>query len=114
MTVTWPVPALALLLAAAPVSAEPSARQAPAQSQTDATNFDRLFARAMELHQAGDLLGAIDAYKAALAIQPDRGDAHSNLGAAYAKLGQFNDAVNEYDAALKFDQGNTQIRMNLA
>src|SRR5215471_19905969 len=105
MTVKWPALALALLLAAAP---------ARGQTQPNSQDFDRLFARAMELHQAGDLLGAIDAYKAALAIQPDRGDAHSNLGAAYAKLGQFNDAVNEYDAALKFDQGNTQIRMNLA
>jgi len=95
MTVKWPVLALALLL-------------------FSGQDFDRLFARAMELHQAGDLLGAIEAYKAALAVQPDRGDAHSNLGAAYAKLGQFDDAVKEYDAALKLDPGNTQIRMNLA
>ena len=102
MTVKWPVFVLALLFASA-------FTDGPA-----AQDFDRLFARAMELHQAGDLLGAIDAYKAALAIQPDRGDVHSNLGAAYAKLGQFDDAVKEYDAALKLDPGNTQIRMNLA
>jgi tetratricopeptide (TPR) repeat protein len=68
----------------------------------------------MELHQAGDLLGAIDTYKAALALQPDRADALSNLGAAYAKLGQYDDAVTQYDAALKTDPANTQIRMNLA
>ena len=81
---TWPVLALALLLAAAP---------ARGQSQLNSPDFDRLLARAMELHQAGDLLGAVDAYKAALTIQPDRADALSNLGAAYAKLGQFDDAV---------------------
>jgi tetratricopeptide (TPR) repeat protein len=104
MTVKWPVLVLALLFAAAPVRAQSSS----------GSDFDRLFARAMELHQAGDLLGAIDAYKAALSIQPDRGDVHSNLGAAYAKLGQFDDAVKEYDAALKVDPANTQIRMNLA
>ena len=68
----------------------------------------------MEMHQAGDLLGAVDAYKAALAIAPDRADACSNLGAAYARLGQFDDAVKQYEAALKLDPDNTQIRMNLA
>src|SRR5262245_10988014 len=96
MTVTWPVLALVFLL------------------QAQQPDFDRLFARGMELHQAGDLLGAIDAYKAALAIAPDRADALSNLGAAYAKLGQYDDAVKEHDAALKVDPANTQIRLNLA
>src|SRR6516225_12349618 len=105
MTVKWPVLALVLQLAAASVRS---------QSQPNSQDFDRLFLRAMELQQAGDLFGAIEAYKSALAIQPDRGDAHSNLGAAYAKLGQFDDAVKEYDAALKVDPSNTQIRMNLA
>src|SRR5262245_47798296 len=96
MTVTWPVLALVFLL------------------QAQQPDFDRLFARAMELHQAGDLLGAIDTYKAALTLSPDRADALSNLGAAYAKLGQYDDAVKEYDAALKVDPANTQIRLNLA
>jgi tetratricopeptide (TPR) repeat protein len=105
MTVKWPVLALVMLLAAS---------SAFAQSQPDSKEFDRLLARAMELHQAGDLLGAIDFYKSALAIQPDRGDALSNLGAAYARLGQYDDAVKQYDAALKADPENTQIRMNLA
>jgi Flp pilus assembly protein TadD len=84
MTVKWPVLALALLLAATP---------ARAQSTPDSKDVDRLLARGMELHQAGDLLGAVDAYKAALAIAPERADVLSNLGAAYAKLGQFDDAV---------------------
>ena len=68
----------------------------------------------MELHQHGDLLGDVENYKEALALAPDRADALSNLGAAYARLGQFDDAVKQYDAALKSDQSNTQIRMNLA
>ena len=130
MTVKWPVFALALLLASATpkgwapafarasarqaFSAAPSAQQAATQSPRDPKDFERLLARAMELHQAGDLLGAIDFYKEALAISPDRADALSNLGAAYAKLGQYDDAVKQYDAALKADPDNTQIRMNLA
>ncbi|PYR71558.1 MAG: hypothetical protein DMF86_25640 [Acidobacteria bacterium] len=64
-----------------------------------AQDFDRLFAHALELQQAGDLLGAIDTYKAALAITPDRADALSNLGAAYVRLGQFDDGIRQYEAA---------------
>src|SRR6185436_14037671 len=101
-------------LASASPFADASAGQAAAQSSPDAKDADRLLVRAMELHQAGDLLGAIESYKAVLSIAPDRADALSNLGAAYAKLGQFDDAVKQYDAALKADPDSTQIRLNLA
>jgi tetratricopeptide (TPR) repeat protein len=80
----------------------------------DTQAFERLFARAMELHQAGDILGAVDTYKAALAILPDRADALSNLGAAYVKLGQYDDAVAQYEAALKADPMSNPVRLNLA
>ena len=110
MTVKGPGLVLFLLLAAVFASADASARQAPPA----APDFERLLARAMELHQAGDLLGAIENYREALTLLPDRADALSNLGAAYAKLGQYDDAVKQYDAALKSDPSNTQIRMNLA
>jgi tetratricopeptide (TPR) repeat protein len=86
---------------------------APAQAQ-NAQDFARLFDRALELQQAGDLLGAIDTYKAALAIIPDRADALSNLGAAYVRLGQYDDGIRQYEAALKSDPTNTAVRMNLA
>ena len=76
-----------------------------AQAQT-AQDADRLFARGLELHQAGDILGAIDAYKAALAIAPTRADALSNLGAAYVRLGQYDDAIKQYEAALQADALN--------
>jgi tetratricopeptide (TPR) repeat protein len=85
------------------------------RSQTaSAPDFDQLFARAIELHKAGDILGAIDTYKAALAIVPDRVDALSNLGAAYVRLGQFDDAIAQYEAALKADGLNQTVRLNLA
>jgi len=79
-----------------------------------APEFDRLFARALELQQAGDLLGAIDNYKSALAIAPDRADALSNLGAAYVRLGQYEDGIRQYENALKIDPVNTTVRLNLA
>ena len=75
---------------------------------------DRLVMRAIELHKAGDLLGAIDTYKAALTISPDRPDALSNLGAAFVRLGQFDDAIKQYEEALKLDGMNAGVRLNLA
>jgi tetratricopeptide (TPR) repeat protein len=87
-----------------------SARPVGAQNAQD---FDRLLARAIELHNAGDVLGAIESYTAALAIFPDRADALSNLGAAYVRLGQYDDAIRQYEAALKADPVNTAIRLNL-
>ena len=80
----------------------------------NAQDFARLLDRAIALQQAGDLLGAIDTYKAALAIDPERADALSNLGAAYVRLGQYDDGIRQYEAALKTDPGNATVRMNLA
>lgn len=88
---------------------------APAWAQAqNAQNFERLFNRALELQQAGDTLGAVDTYKAALAILPDRADALSNLGAAYVTLGQFDDAIAQYEAALKADPNSSAARLNLS
>lgn len=97
-------PLLALLLATLPAAAR-------GQNPQD---VERLFERGLELQNAGDILGAIDAYKAALAIEPGRADALSNLGAAYVRLGQFEDAIAQYEAALKADPVNSAIRLNLA
>lgn len=94
------------LLAAAPVRAQSSA--------AGPEEFERLFARAVELHQAGDLLGAIDNYNTALTIIPDRADALSNLGAAYVRLGQYDDGIKKYEAALAVEPANNSIRLNLA
>ncbi len=95
---------LAVLLTAGP---------AGAQNQTEA-DFERLFARAVALHQDGDMLGAIDTYKSALAISPGQPDALSNLGAAYVRLGQYDDAIAQYEAALEADPDGQAIRLNLA
>ena len=102
---------LCISLALLFLSAAAARAQAPAATSAD---FDRLLGRAMELHKAGDLLGAIDTYKAALAIDPARADALSNLGAAYVRLGQFDDAIKQYEEALKHDGMNSAVRLNLA
>src|SRR6266542_250014 len=97
---------LLLLLAAIPSRAEPQ-RAGP-------QDFDRLFARALELQQSGDLMGAIDNYKSALTILPDRADALSNLGAAYVRLGQYEDGIKQYEAALHADPTGMTVRLNRA
>jgi tetratricopeptide (TPR) repeat protein len=86
----------------------------PLFGQSRADDFDRVFLRALEMQKAGDLIGAIDAYKTALSIDATRVDALSNLGAAYVHLGQFDDAIAQYDAALKIEPSNATVRLNLA
>jgi tetratricopeptide (TPR) repeat protein len=95
---------LGILVGALPVSAQPP----------DAREFDTLVARAVQLHEAGDMLGAIDAYAAALRIQPEHAGVRSNLGAAYVKLGKFDDAIEQYRSALRSDPSNATVRFNLA
>ncbi len=75
---------------------------------------EELFARGVQLHQAGDILGAIQAYQDALAKEPGRIDARSNLGAAYVHLGRYADAIEQYRKALALDPDNTRVRFNLA
>jgi tetratricopeptide (TPR) repeat protein len=97
---------LPLLLALTPVSVRAQSQAAP--------TYEQLFNRALELQQAGDTLGAIDTYKAALTLMPDRADALTNLGAAYVRLGQYDDAIKQYEAALKAEPDSSAARLNLA
>ncbi|HJQ30750.1 MAG TPA: tetratricopeptide repeat protein [Pyrinomonadaceae bacterium] len=82
-----------------------------AQAQAD---VERAFERATELHQSGDLEGAIRGYQAILATHPNRPDVRSNLGAAYSRLGRYEEAIGQYKQALALDAGNQAIRFNLA
>jgi tetratricopeptide (TPR) repeat protein len=69
---------------------------------------------AIELHQAGDVDGAIREYRAYLKQVPDSVMARSNLGAALSRLGRYEEAIAEYSHALKKEPGNLPIRVNLA
>ena len=83
-------------------------------SQVHSAYPEQIFSRAVELHQAGDIQGAIREYEAFLAIRPQRVDARSNLGAAYSKLGRYEQATVEYQRALAIEPGNATIRFNLS
>ena len=84
----------------------------PATAQDSAV--DREFERATQLHQSGDLQGAVRAYLAILETHPARVDVRSNLGAAYSALGRYEDAIDQYKRALVIESGNYAIRFNLA
>jgi tetratricopeptide (TPR) repeat protein len=99
---------ICLLFTFALLSAQPLQAQS---SEADAAQ--RMFEHGVEMQQAGDYIGAIDAYKTVLSIDPKRLDAMSNMGAAYVHLGQFDDGIAQYKAALALDPQNLQVRLNL-
>ncbi len=85
-----------------------------ASAQSRSGDVDRAFAEATRLHESGDLEAAIKAYQAILASRPERADVRSNLGAAFARLGRYQEAVEQYQRALLVDRRNHTIRFNLA
>jgi tetratricopeptide (TPR) repeat protein len=67
------------------------------------------------LHQAGDLQGAIRAYQDCIAAEPNRVEARSNLGAVFSKLGRYQDAIDQYQTALRLAPRDLapRLRFNL-
>jgi tetratricopeptide (TPR) repeat protein len=86
---------------------------AVAPSAAEDADVEALFARAVGLHQGGDLAGAAALYERVLEAQPRVAQVRSNLGAAYAGLGRFDDAVVQYRLALEVED-DAAIRQNLA
>ena len=109
---------LVVLLAAlvAPAAAQGPPQLPPGQGPIipKAPDADTILAQAVQLHQAGDLVGAITNYEAYLKTEPNNAGVRSNLGAAYVRLGRLADGVTEYRKALAIDPGNPTFRFNLA
>ena len=75
---------------------------------------DAILRHAVDLHQAGDIPGAIAEYRVYLKQSPKSVMARSNLGAALSKSGQYEDAIVEYRQALDLEPRNLPVRVNLA
>jgi tetratricopeptide (TPR) repeat protein len=69
---------------------------------------------AISKQRAGDLSGAAAEYREFLKIHPEATAIHSNLGAALAGLGRFEEAIGEYRMALKQSPSFPGARLNLA
>lgn len=72
-----------------------------------------LVQKAQEAHRAGDMATAIRLYREFLKDHPEVAEIRSNLGAALARDGQFEAAIQEYREALK-KLPSPGIRLNLA
>lgn len=99
---SWQAKAPALLLLGVAMAAQ----QTPAAED--------LLRHAIQLHQSGDVSGAIPEYRAYLKQVPSNVMARSNLGASLAHAGRYEEAIVEYQQALQAQPGNAPVRLNLA
>lgn len=83
-------------------------------AQSRSAEAEQAFAAATRQHEQGDLEGAIRGYQSVLRQFPNSVDVMSNLGAAFAGLGRYEDAIAQYTRALGIAGDNPTIRFNLA
>jgi tetratricopeptide (TPR) repeat protein len=78
-----------------------------------AADADALFAAALELEDAGRLQGAAEVYARALAAAPDDPAMHFNLGNVLFGLGEHEESLASYQAALRCDEEYAEAWNNL-
>ena len=69
--------------------------------------------RGAELEKAGDLRGALEKYRAALALLPEHVGIRVNLAAALLKVGNWEEGISQMREALRREPGNTKIQKAL-
>jgi tetratricopeptide (TPR) repeat protein len=85
----------------------------PVASAQSARSPQELLKEAISLHQAGKLDQAIEDYRQVLQQYPDMAEVRSDLGAALAGAGRYEEAIGEYQRALAV-KPFPQVRLNLA
>lgn len=98
--VEQPQPAADAVLARATPSAQPTVEGPPPQTGTpqDAAGFVAL---GVELYKKDRDAEAVEAFKAAVGLDPDNGEAHRRLGLAYASLGERKESAAAFEQAVK-------------
>ena len=74
----------------------------------------QLFQEGVEAQQRGDDATAVKRYQELLRLHPEVVEVRANLGAALAHLGRFDEAIEQYRAALAKLPDNAGLRLNLA
>ena len=69
--------------------------------------------RGAELEKAGDLRGALEKYRAALALLPEHVGIRVNLAAALLKVGNWEEGISQMREALRREPGNAKIQKAL-
>ncbi len=90
------------------------ARENPDDSAARKRLFETLTDQVNPLAAAGKLAEATAALREALTLFPGSADAHNNLGAVLARQGNRTAAIQEFEAALRFDPAHAEARRNLA
>jgi Flp pilus assembly protein TadD len=60
-----------------------------------------------------DLQGSVSALETAVRIDPKQSQGHNMLGAAFTRVGRGQEAMQQFETALKLDAGNVNARYNL-
>jgi hypothetical protein len=92
----------------APARRKPARRHVP-----EDLSAEEWFDKGLSLEDR-DVDGAADAYRRALALDPEMGDAHVNLGRILHEMGEIGEALKHYWKALDRDAGDPITHYNLA
>ena len=79
----------------------------------DSEDTESMFGQAVELHQQGKMVEAVQAYSQILAKEPRHPDIYNNLGVALRSLGKLEAAVACYRRALAYGQQTANVYSNL-
>ncbi len=77
-------------------------------------NADFVSTKGVFLHKMNDLVGAIEAYREAVQINPRHTFAHFNLGLILMKMGKVTEAINEWEAVIRVNPRDVDAIFNIA
>lgn len=98
---------------AAPAERADRLNPAPAPSLEPGPVVSEVFATALALQRASDVVAAVAAYETLLAGGMPRAQVHNNLGLLYQQQNRFADAPREYQSAMAIDPRHSKAKNNL-